>query len=1045
MKLLAATFRLTSVLALSFLTAIVAPQASSAQSVSISPNELSFGIPTGSQPRTSTEVITVNITGTGSVTLGSFAISGGQYAGDFAFNGNACATPQTAPATCTIGVQFNSQNPAGVLETATLAFTSSTQSAPITVPLNGAYGAIKLLDSFNINPSLFSYVTWTQNPPTTGQTVQTANVNLSCPANVTATLSSTPDGLSNVFQDNTLQFVNTVGTSITTTTNVCQGGDPNFQGFTGFPAGTTNCFQANYENAAPNYLGQDPDLATFPVNGGGAGSFIANYGVAPINVAALLAPGSGNGTQIQSASFQLQDAGGDLGAGTLHLVTDCTLSGVTPGATVTGNPISTSNPASLTQTYAIDSAPGQDISIVDSDALNPPPSGVVPSVTDIGVPQSLFSQLVTGSSAAPAVCLRMAGELDSLGNPMCKGFFIQCTDTTTGLTSGDNCDPTSPSNARLLYEALQFTSPDAPANGFNFLYGPVGSPAVDACTNALSGVSGAACAQGTGPGILMGSDNWLCAPGQTAPCTPLEPNTSSTGTVYSALNCSLTGSVAGDLCPLDTLTQVKGAADLAGGGTTSGKNSIFIPVVNMPLPSTAVSNSNFQSNGWVQSPASAASLTFTANPAGYAPTSVNPPSNTFVAAPSYAVTYGISAANAPLPDSTYPIAGDVTAFNPTAANPNFGTPLCSSATTPSFSTSPVSISAPGDGIYDLHYFTTDCALTEELVFNPQGSQLTDPTANWASFRYTTFGVDTVAPTFSCNSQNSGVWYNSNQTVSCTVTDQDYVVGTSGSGFQPLVGTIQGSPSENVSVATNVSAGTVNSAAFTNTLKPCDLAGNCVSVSAGPFMIDLQAPTIIGPTLNPGGPYTTTSVVTVTYSCADGAGSGIASCTGVELLSGGSPINVASGGHLNLSAAGNYTFTVTAIDVAGNKSTAVTSFTVTAAKATIIIQLGPTNPVVITKSGSVYSVALTLTNAGNTTASTVKLTGGTLGSSSKPTYPNGNTITNLAPGATATIQINFPTSAGKDGAGVTYKASGTYSGTSKCGGNWSVTVRTVTLP
>ncbi len=1043
MKLLAASLRSTSFFALSFVMAMVAPQASWAQSVAISPNELSFGIPTGSQPRTSTEVVTVNITGTGSVTLGSFAISGGQYAGDFTFNGNACAAPQTAPATCTIGVQFNSQNPAGVLETATLTFTSSTQASAITVPLNGAYGAIKLLDSFNINPSLFSYVTWQQNPPYAGQTVQAANVNLSCPAGVTATLSSTPDGLSNVFQDNTLQFANTVGMSTTTTTNVCLGGDPNFQGFTGFPAGTTNCFQPAYESGVLNYLGQDPDLATYPA-GGAAGSFIATYGVAPVNVAALLVPGSGNGSQIQSVSVQLQDAGGDLGAATLHLVTDCTLSGVTPGATVTGNPISTSNPASLTQTYTIDSAPGQDISIVDSDALNPPSDGVVPSMTDIGVPQSLFAQLVAGSSAAPAVCLRMSGELDSLGKPMCKGFFIQCTDTATGTTSGNNCDPTSPSGARLLYDALQFASPDAPVNGFNFLYGPVGSPAADACTNALSGVSGAACAAGTGPGILMGSDNWLCAPGQTAPCTPLEPNTSTTGTVYSALNCSLTGSVAGDVCPLNTLTQIEGAADFAGGGTTSGKNSIFIPVVNMPLPSTAIGSTNFHSNGWVVSPGSTANVTFTANPANYVPGSVNPPSNSFVAAPTYALTYGITAANVPLPDTTYPVANDVTLFNPTAANANFGTPLCSPSTTASFSPSPVSIAVPGDGIYNLHYFTTDCALTEELVFNPQGSQLTDPTANWASFRYTTFGVDTVAPTFSCNSLNTMVWYKTNQTVMCTVTDQDYVASISGSGFLPLVGTIQGSPSEAVSVSTSVSAGTVNSSASTNTLRACDLAANCVNVSAGPFMIDLQAPTITGPTLNPSGPYYTTSVVTVTYSCSDGAGSGIAACSGVELLSGGSPVNVASGGTLNLSTAGNYTFTVTATDVAGNVSTATTAFTVSVAKPQITIQFGPTNPVVITKSGSVYSVALTLTNTGNTTASTVKITGGTLGKSSKPTYPKGNTISNLAPGATATIQINFPTSAGSDGSGVTYKANGTYSGTSLCG-NWSVTARTVTLP
>jgi hypothetical protein len=183
-----------------------------AQTVSVSPGDLSFGIPTGTPaPMSSTEVITVNLTGSGPVTLSGFAITGGSYAGDFTFNGNTCLSPLTAPTTCTVGIQFTSTQPAGLLETATLSFTASTQNQPVTVPLNGAYGAIKLFNSININPSLNSGITWTQNPPSAGYNVQTTNLNLSCPAGVTATLSSTPDGSGNVFQDNTIQFINTVG------------------------------------------------------------------------------------------------------------------------------------------------------------------------------------------------------------------------------------------------------------------------------------------------------------------------------------------------------------------------------------------------------------------------------------------------------------------------------------------------------------------------------------------------------------------------------------------------------------------------------------------------------------------------------------------------------------------------------------------------------------------------------------------------------------------------------------------------------------------
>jgi hypothetical protein len=951
----------------------LSPANSMAQTVSVSPGDLSFGVPTGTPPPlTSTDTIIVNVTGSGQATLSGFSITGGAYASDFVFNGNTCVTPQTAPTTCSIGVQFTSTQPAGVLETATLSFTSSTQNGPITVPLNGAYGAIKLFGSINVNASLISYITWTQNPPTAGYNVQTTNLNLSCPSGVTATLSSTPDGASNVFQDNTIQFVNTVGATTTTTTNVCVGGDSNFQGFTGFPAGTTNCFQSPYENAAVNYIGDNPDLATYPVSGGPAGSFVATYGVSPINVASLLAPGTENSSQQQSVTVDLQDAGGDLGAATLHLVTSCSPAGITPGGTVTGNPVSTSNPSSLTQTYALDSSPAQNISITDSTAQNPPASGAVPSVTDVGVPQSLFYQLVSGTSAAPAVCLRLSGELDSLGNPMCKGFLIQCT--LNGSTSGSNCDPANPSTARTLYDATQFASPDGPVNGFNFLYGPVGSPAADACTNALGGITGAACAQNTGAGMLMGSDNWLCAPGQNEPCTPLEPNTATAANppTYSAGNCELTGSVAGDLCPLNTLTLFKGAADVNPGGTTTGKNSIFIPVVNMPLPSTNLTNQNFQSNGWVPT-GNSPSLTLTSNAAYYSPQSTNPPANTFVAAPAYAVTYGITAANVPVPDSTYPVPGDNTIFNPTA-NANFAAPLCSSSTTSSFTSGSVNLGTTPDGIYNLHFFTTDCALTEELLFNPQGSALTDPTANWASFRYVPFGVDTVAPTFTCNSPSTGVWYDANQNVSCTATDQDYVANVSGSGFAPVANGIQGSQTEGVMVSTNVAGGSVNGAAPTNTVQACDLAGNCVAVSAGPFKIDLQPPSVSGPALSSPGPFDLNgSPVTVTYGCSDGAGSGVASCTATDALSGGGSTNISSGGNITLSTAGNYTITVTAIDNAGNQTQSSVNYTVTNMVMSTTSLISSLNPSI---AGRSVTFTASVSSASGTPTGTIEFLDGT---------------------------------------------------------------------
>jgi hypothetical protein len=925
MNSLKTNFRLRVVAVLILLVLALAPQNLLAQTVSVAPGDLSFGIPTGTPPPlTTTDLVTVSVTGTGQATLSNFAISGGQYAGDFTLNGNTCLTPQTAPTTCQVGVQFTSTQAAGVLETATLTFSSSTQTAPISVPLNGAYGAIKLFGPININPSLISGVTWTQNPPSAGYTVQGTNVNLSCPGTPTAVLSSTPDGLSNVFQDNTITVANTINNATVPTTNVCYGGDTNFQGYTGFPTGTTNCFEPSYESAAAGFIGQDPDLVP---------GLVATYGVAPLNLQRATAnplypPVLGAGPQ--ALAVQLTDAGGDLGAATLHLVTNCSLAGLTPGGSITGNPIS-SNP---TQTYTFDSAPGQTISLENSVAaatgatFNP---GIVPIVTNIAVPQQLFSQLVQNTSAAPAVCFRMASELDysvAPPAPMCKGFLIQCFNPADGTTTGDNCDPTSVNEVRNLYYSAQFATPDGPVNGFNFLYGPVGSPAADACSNVVPGGS---CAGGTGPGMLMGGDNWTQLQCSSPPCTQPTTTTPPSPPTYSAANCTLTGSLAGALCPLDILTEFEGAADLKGGSTTNGTNSILVPVANMPLPTATASVTGQNAYGWIKG-SSTISASFTSNAATYPGTGNIPQANGFTpatAAPPFSLTYGLTTWPS-LPDTTHPVVGDLTNSN---SNTILTTPFCNSGgVTPPAFPSAGSFGGLSDGIYNLHYFTTDCAFTEGLVFNPQGAQLTNPTANWASFPFVTVGVDNAAPQVtSCGPPPAPVyngWYNANFSESCTVTDQ-YSAGVSGSGFLPLLASsIQGSPSEIVTVTTNapahaVSLGVNAVPAPASPTPGCDLAGNCVPVSAGPFNFDLQAPTITGPTLSAPGPYYVNGPpVTVTFGCSDGAGSGIASCTGSGPAS--------SGGIVNTSSAGTYTFTVTAIDNVGNKTTSPVQYTVSVA-------------------------------------------------------------------------------------------------------------------
>jgi hypothetical protein len=97
----------------------------------------------------------------------------------------------------------------------------------------------------------------------------------------------------------------------------------------------------------------------------------------------------------------------------------------------------------------------------------------------------------------------------------------------------------------------------------------------------------------------------------------------------------------------------------------------------------------------------------------------------------------------------------------------------------------------------------------------------------------------------------------------------------------------------------------------------------VPVSTGPYNFDLQPPTITGPTFSSPGPYYVNGPpVTVTFTCSDGVGSGGASCTGSGPTS--------SGGTLYTSTAGNFTFTVTAIDNVANKTTSSVPYTVSVA-------------------------------------------------------------------------------------------------------------------
>jgi len=432
----------------------VGPVNAQGAAVAVSPADLSFGVPLTPSPQvlvSAQQFVTVAITGSSGSS--SFTIGkSGPNAGDFAIS-NGCVGTFTPPSSCQIGVTFTSSAAQGVLETATLTINSTGSPATLSVALNGGLGAFELFPALNTNPSRFAGVTW---PNSAGNPVNSASVALSCPANPQAVLSSSPDGAHNVFQDNTITVTNKTGpeTSVTVS-NVCYGGDPNFLGFQGFPAGSTNCFQSPYESAAAGLLGSNPDVTVIG-EGAGATPFISLYGVQPLDLinpafvdgesgprvfAPILVPGQ------QTLTVTLLDAGGDLGSSALHLFSNCTASGVTTGGTIVAPPLNKDDPGTLSPTFPFNNTNNEHIlfgaNYINSLGTTSFQTNTVPQVTDTAVPQASFAALVNGTSAGPAVCMRLNGELDADGNPQCKAFTITCTIGTTGDASGTNCPQSS--------------------------------------------------------------------------------------------------------------------------------------------------------------------------------------------------------------------------------------------------------------------------------------------------------------------------------------------------------------------------------------------------------------------------------------------------------------------------------------------------------------------------------------------------------------------------------------------------------------------------
>jgi hypothetical protein len=633
------------VIALTGLCCLVGTARADVPSAQVSPGSLVFGVvPVG---QSLSQTVTFTVTSDAPVSITTITISGTNASEftetDGCFGENNAPLPFPPGQGCSVTVKFTPT--ATGAQTASLSFQTSSVNPP-SVPLSGGIPAISLFNSLSINQSLQG------TPVFPGASVGTNSVALSCPASpVLATLSSTSDGTGFVFQDN---YIRVTPTGAESGTNVCAGGTND--------GGYNSCFQRAYESVATGFVGDNPDTTTV-----GNASFTSTYGVAPLDISSLLTPGT-----TQTVKFELMDVGfppnqvgAFLGAASLKLVTNCTQTGVVPGGTIISNPINPGDANSLKPQFTYDGTTGQhifyDLDYSTGTGGHPADHGVtiqpntVARVKDIGIQQSAFANMVTGTSAGPAICMRLDGELDTDGTKLCKAFQIQCTNQNDPTAKGVNCAQSTLRN--LLYETRFDSLLDFPP-GSNPIF------------------------PGTGPGFLMGPDVWTSAP------------------------CNFTeGPEAGQLCPQSTLTEFFGAADPTSGGTSRGVNSTFVPVLNMPLPITVpVVTSHGLLTTWQNT--GTVTLKFISSPAIY-PLFGNPnPAHGFTPAPIQSVTFGTTRANMPVPDPTFPVPGDTTLFN---------TGTCPTAT-PGIITTPSSSFVLTEGRYLLHFFATDCANTEELNF-----------------------------------------------------------------------------------------------------------------------------------------------------------------------------------------------------------------------------------------------------------------------------------------------------------------------------------------
>ena len=456
-----------------------------------------------------------------------------------------------------------------------------------------------------------------------------------------------------------------------------------------------------------------------------------------------------------------------------------------------------------------------------------------------GTPQSLTAVSQTGQSMNPDSAANLAQNFvfnNTVGQHVEFDFdYTTAFNTNNDLTVVSNTIPTI-SDQGITHATYQqmvagtslamtdcFT---APGEGTDANGNALCAQLTITCTNSNSNTpSGDNCPQSTQRNLYWAHQldtpgTGFTIPSGSAPSLPMGSDS------WSPNNCTLTGPETGRLCPQSMLTQFEltstdNGVHPGGAGTTTNSSLIAgcCQLEWNTVPSVPVWSNN-----------STVPVSFTAFP----PNPANP-TNNWVAAPNHAITWGEEKLAA-TPDTTFPVPGDATVTNPTACPSAWPAP----GTVPSMFTASGSVVVPGEGNYEVHFFSTACDNQEELLF--PGTTTTGSTKNLATFKTAPFSVDSTAPTVAAITLNPpGGYIAQNAPLAASVTCTDPSSPTVPGLFSGMAQCgSQGSPQQftgqQTVTTTPISLSTSALGAQTFTAIAKDVAGNSSSPTAVTYQV-----------------------------------------------------------------------------------------------------------------------------------------------------------------------------------------------------------------